>query len=104
MSDPIIPGSLNDVGVDPERAGEGVLSLDNFGPKSQAEPVVEYKVCKVCGFIFRKTEMIRYKKEWYCKPNQCYEDIVGIRLKQNPEAYFKNSGLGDRFWKGSNKS
>ena len=100
MSDPIIPGSLNDVGVNPEEAGTGVISLDNFGPRSQAEPVVDHKVCTVCGFIFRKTEMVKYMNKWYCKHNQCYRDIVGIRLKKNPENFFKDSGTADRFWKG----
>ena len=100
MSDQIIPGSLDDVGVDPEKAGEGVISLDNYGPRSQAEPVLEHHVCKVCGFIFKRDEMVRYKKEWYCKPNHCYEDIRGMQLKANPEAYFKNKSMANRFWKG----
>lgn len=96
MSD-IIPGSLNDV----NNQSTGFLDLNNYGPKSQIDPPLPYEVCTVCGFIYRRNYMVRYKKKWYCKPQECYQDIVGKELLINPEANFKNRSLGMRFWKGA---
>ena len=99
MSDPI-PGSLDDV----NNRSTGSLSLENYGPRSRLEPPLEYEVCTVCGFIYRRDEMVRYKKRWYCRPQECARDIVGIELKKNPEAHFKNRSLGLRFWRGGGGS
>lgn len=95
MSDPI-PGSLEDV----NNQSTGLLNLDNYGPRSQIDPPIQYEVCKVCGFIYRRSDMVRYKRQWYCRPQDCYRDIVGIELKKSPEANFKNRSLGLRFWRG----
>ena len=96
MSDEIIPGSMED--VNPE--GYSELTLDNYSPKSQEVPPVVYEICTICGFPFGRNKMVRYQKRWYCKPNGCYRDIVGMRLNENPDAHFKDDGLADRFWKG----
>lgn len=93
----IIPGSINDVNAQ----GNDYLSLDNYGPKSQLDPPLQHEVCVVCGFIYRRDDMVRYKRRWYCKPQECYRDIVGKELKINPEDNFKNRSLSQRFWKGA---
>ena len=99
MSDPI-PGSLNDV----NNRSTGFLTLDNFGPKSQIDPPLRYEVCHVCGFIYRLDRMVRYKRNWYCRAQDCYLDITGVELKKSPEANFKNRSLGMRFWRGGGGS
>ena len=91
-----IPGSLEDV----NNQSIGLLDLDNYGPRSQIDPPLQYEVCTVCGFIYRRDEMVRYKRKWYCRQQDCHRDIVGIELKKSPEANFKNRSLGLRFWRG----
>ncbi len=95
MSDPI-PGSLED--ANPHNQSH--LSLDNFGPKSQIYPPLKYEVCAVCGFIYRRDRMVRYKRKWYCRQQDCNRDVVGIELSKSPEVQFKNRSLSERFWKG----
>jgi hypothetical protein len=95
MSDPI-PGSLEDV----NNRSTGYLSLENYGPRSQIDPPLTYHVCDVCGFIYRQDDMVRYKQKWYCRPQECYRDIIGIELEKNPNLHFKNRSLGMRMWKG----
>ena len=96
MSDEIIPGSLDD--VNPE--GYDFFTLDKHSAKVPAEPPTTYEVCTTCGSVYSVRQMVRYKKKWYCKPHGCYRDIVGMRMKENPDATFKNKSLTDRFWKG----
>lgn len=76
------------------------LTLDNYGPRSQIDPPLKYEVCIVCGFVYRRNRMVRYKKQWYCRPQECYRDIVGIELKNNEENYFKNRSIARRFYNG----
>lgn len=97
MSDPIIPGSLEDVNPRDQSA----LTLDNFGPNSALEPPVKHEVCVVCGFIYRRDEMVRYQQQWYCKPNECSRDIAGKELNAHPNDHFKDKSLAARFYKGS---
>jgi hypothetical protein len=77
------------------------LQLDDYGPRLFENPPVPYAVCSVCGFIFSQNEMVKHNEKWYCRPNTCNDDILGIRMKKNPDAYFKNKSAGNRFYKGS---
>jgi len=40
----------------------------------------QVKVCHVCGFPYETSQMILYKGRYYCKPNECYKDIKGLRI------------------------
>ena len=74
------------------------LSLDNYGPGGIDYPPRLYEVCTVCGFVYKRTQMRKYKSRWYCKPQGCYEDIVGMRLKESPEDSVKSKRLSNRFY------
>lgn len=74
------------------------LTLGNFGPKSQERPPYEYEICDICGFPYKKKEMVKFRNKWYCRPNQCNRDVQGILLRENPDKYEKNQGLSDRFY------
>jgi hypothetical protein len=100
MSDQKLWGTALDV----DNKSTGFLNLESYGPRSQIDPPLVYRVCTVCGFVYRIDDMIRYKRNWYCRPQNCYRDITGIELKKSPEANFKNRSLGLRFWRGGGGS
>ena len=74
------------------------ITLDRWNPRGQDSPPELYKVCAVCGFIYKRSLMIKFRNKFYCKPQQCDRDIVGIRLREDEEAQIKNKGLADRFY------
>ena len=71
------------------------VDLDRWNPRSQEVPPERYEVCDICGFIYKRSLLVRFRQKWYCKPQYCYHDIRGILLKENPEVYFKDQGLAD---------
>lgn len=87
------PPEDNDLGQNAQPIDQ--LTLDTWSPRSQETPPQKYEVCNVCGFIYPRKEMVRFRQKWYCKPQTCYEDIQGILLKENPERYIKNRSLAD---------
>lgn len=95
MSDPI-PGSLDDV----NNQSSGQLTLDNYGPRGYGEPPVPFEICTVCGKPYSLKDMVKYRSKWYCRPQDCYRDIVGRELKAHPEDHFKDDSMAERFWKG----
>lgn len=74
------------------------ISTDRWNPRGPIVPPEVFYVCAVCGFIYARSQMVKFRNKYYCKPQECNRDIVGIRLKEDQEAQLKNQGLSDRFY------
>lgn len=93
MSDPTQPPEGNDLGQNAVPLES--VNLDQWNPRAQERPPHRYEVCAVCGFVYKRTIMVKFRNKWYCKPQGCFHDIRGILVKENPENYYKDQGTAD---------
>lgn len=54
------------------------ITIDNYG-SVDVNTKSSVAICRLCGFPYEKHRMRKYKNNYYCKPNGCYLDIVGLR-------------------------
>lgn len=95
MSDGKSPPEDNDLGQNAKPVYQ--VDLETWAPRAQELPPEQYFVCCTCGFPYKRSLMVKFRSKYYCKPQECYRDIRGIRLQDNPDAQFKNKGFSDSF-------
>ncbi len=56
-----------------------VIKPTDYGAQNPDKTPV--KLCHVCGFIYEASKMVKYQGNYYCRPNECYKDINGLRAR-----------------------